>query len=126
VTQEGVYSPDKLFDRDTITRKGTISSGAGVLARGTLLGKITATGEYVLSLAAAADGSQVPDAVLLETVDATAADVDGAIAVAGKLRDPGLTFGAGHTAAERRRGAPRQEHLPRKRDRLTWSTNGSL
>jgi hypothetical protein len=100
VTQEGVYSPDKLFDRDTITRAGTISSGAGVLARGTLLGKITATGEYVLSLAAAADGSQVPDAVLLETVDATAADVVAAIAVAGKFAIQGMTFGAGHTAAE--------------------------
>jgi hypothetical protein len=75
VTNEGTYTPDKLNDRDTVTRVRTIASGAGVLPRGALLGKITATGKYILSLAAAADGSQVPDAILLEPVDATAADV---------------------------------------------------
>jgi hypothetical protein len=100
VTNEGTYTPDKLFDRDTITRKRTIASGAGVLPRGALLGKITASGKYILSLAAAADGSQVPDAVLLEPVDATAADVDAAVALAGEFAIQGVTFGAGHTAAE--------------------------
>jgi hypothetical protein len=100
VTVQGVYSPDKLFDRDTITRKGVVASGAGALPRGSLLGKVTATGKYVLSLAAAADGSQVPDAILLESVDATAADAEGAIAVAGRFAIQGVNFGAGHTAAE--------------------------
>jgi hypothetical protein len=100
VTVQGTYAPDKLFDRDTVTRAGTIAQGAGVLARGSLLGKVTATGKYILSLAAAADGSQVPDAVLLETVDATAADVVAAVAIAGKFAIQGVTFGAGHTAVE--------------------------
>jgi hypothetical protein len=99
VTNEGTYTPDKLFDRDTVTRKRTIASGAGILPRGTLLGAITASGKYLKSLAAAADGSQVPDAILLEPVDATAADVEAAIAIGGKFAIQGITFGAGHTAA---------------------------
>lgn len=100
VTNQGTYTPDKLFDRDTITRKRTIANGGGVLPRGALLGKITASGKYILSLAAAVDGSQVPDAILLEPVDASAADVDAAVALAGEFATQGVTFGAGHTAAE--------------------------
>jgi hypothetical protein len=99
VTNEGTYTPDKLFDRDTITRVKTIASGAGVLARGSLLGKVTATGKYILSLAAASDGSEVPDLILLEPVDASAADVNAAVAIAGQFAIQGVTFGAGHTAA---------------------------
>jgi hypothetical protein len=56
--------------------------------RGALLGKVTATGEYRLSRCGANDGSQVPDAILLEPVDATAADVEAAIAIAGEF-NPG-------------------------------------
>lgn len=99
VTNEGTYAPDKLFDRDTITRKRVISSGEGVLARGTLLGKVTATGEYRKSVAANNDGSEVPDAILLEPVDATAADAEAAVMLAGEAAIQGVIFGAGHTAA---------------------------
>jgi len=196
VSVEGTYTPDKLFDRDTIQRKATIASGAGILARGTLLGQITdgartavgaagspapagatitaspvatsaadvgvhrfrcvtpgatgkwdhigpggeklgqattgtpytgggltltitdsgtdpavleefivtvtegaASNKYVTSLAAATDGSEVPHAVLLEPVDASAADVEAAIAIKGRFAIQGITFGAGHTAA---------------------------
>lgn len=99
LTDEGAYTPDKLFDRNTRTRKATIKSGAGILKRGSLLGKITATGKYVLSTSAAVDGSEVPDVILLEPVDATAADVEAAIAISGDFGIQGITFGAGHTAA---------------------------
>jgi hypothetical protein len=95
----GTYTPDKLYDVDTKTRKRTIASGAGVLPRGTLLGKITASGKYLKSVAAAVDGSEDPDAILLEPVDATAADVEAAIAIAGEFNPAAVTFGAGHTAA---------------------------
>jgi hypothetical protein len=57
--------PGPLFDRDTYHARKPSLRGAGVLPRGALLGKITASGKYVLSLAAANDGSQVPDAVSL-------------------------------------------------------------
>lgn len=96
---EGTFTPDKLLDRDTITRKRTVASGAGVLARGTVLGKITASGKYIKSLSAASDGSQVPSAILLEGVDATSADKEAIIAIEGKFAVAGVTFGASHTLA---------------------------
>lgn len=58
------------FSRDQIV----IVSGAGVLAAGTVLGKITASGKYALHDAALSDGREVADAVLYATVDATSAD----------------------------------------------------
>lgn len=99
LTVEGTYAPDKLLDRDTITRKRTIASGAGVLARGTLLGKITASGKFVKSLSASSDGSQVPYAILLHDVDASAADAEAIIAIQGKFAKDGVVFGTGHTQA---------------------------
>lgn len=61
----------------------TIASGAGVLAAGTVLGKITASGKYLSSAIGAADGSEAAAAVLLYPVDATSADVE----VAAIVRD---------------------------------------
>lgn len=96
---EGTITQDKLFDRNTRRRKHTIASGAGVLARGTLLGKVTASGKWVKSLAASNDGSEEPRGILLHDVDATAADVEAIVARAGDFAIQGITFGAGHTAA---------------------------
>ena len=60
----------------TLSReKITIASGAGVLAAGTILGKVTASGKYIAYNNTAADGSQAAAAVLLYPVDATSADV---------------------------------------------------
>lgn len=57
----------------------TIAAGAGVLAPGTVLGQITATGadkgKYRPASPDATDGSQVAAAVLLYHADATVADV---------------------------------------------------
>lgn len=53
----------------------TVLSGQ-VLNAGAVLGKITASGKYVIcdNVTPAADGSQTADAVLLEDCDATGAD----------------------------------------------------
>lgn len=51
-----------------------IASGAGKLAPGTVLGKITASGKYVLHDVALANGAEVAAAVLFGPVDATSAD----------------------------------------------------
>ena len=61
-----------------------IAAGAGKLAPGTVLGKVTstglpATGKYVPSPATGSDGSQVAVAVLGVAVDATSADVPAAV-----------------------------------------------
>lgn len=61
------------ISRDTVT----IVSGAGVLAPGTVLGRITASGKYEPATNAAADpatGSETAVAVLAYSVDATSAD----------------------------------------------------
>lgn len=52
----------------------TIVSGAGVLAIGTVLGKITASGKYKAHVNGAVDGTEVARAILIDSVDATAAD----------------------------------------------------
>ena len=65
--------------RDNIT----IASGAGIIAPGTVLGKVTATGKYVASAVGASDGSQTAVAVALYGCDATSADV----AIAGIVRE---------------------------------------
>ena len=53
----------------------TIASGAGIIAAGTVLGKITASGKFVASAAGATDGSEVPAAVAIYGADASSADV---------------------------------------------------
>ena len=50
---------------------------------GSVLGKITATGKYKLATGAGADGAQIASAVLLNPVDATAADATGVILARG-------------------------------------------
>ena len=54
------YPFDKLFGGPApiVERKITVLSGQN-LTRGAVLGKITASGKYILSLSAAVDGSPV-------------------------------------------------------------------
>ena len=58
--------------RDTIT----IASGAGIIAAGTVLGKVTATAKYVASAVGASDGSEVPAAINIYGADASSADAN--------------------------------------------------
>lgn len=83
---------------DLVARKITIITGQN-LVRGAVLGKITASGKYNLSLSAASDGSQVPDLILAENIDASAADVAALAYSRGDFLIPGLTIGTAHTAA---------------------------
>lgn len=80
-----------------------VASGAN-LARGALIGRITASGKYILSLAGASDGSQTPVGVMLTDVDASGGDktVAGSVALAGAFDTNKMTFGTGHTAANTR------------------------
>lgn len=70
------------------------------LKRGAVLGKVTGTGQWVLSLAAANDGSQTPKSILAFDVDATAEAKKAAAYVAGgRFITSQLVLGAGHTVA---------------------------
>lgn len=74
-----------------------IASGQGALSKGSVLGRVTASGEYKLSAAAAGDGSQTPEAILAHDVDTTSGTVVGNIVVSGDILDAALVFGTGHT-----------------------------
>ncbi|MFA8386875.1 MAG: head decoration protein [Pelagibaca sp.] len=65
--------------RDNIT----VASGAGIIAPGTVLGKVAASGKYVASAAGATDGSEAAVAVALYGCDATSAEA----AIAAIVRD---------------------------------------
>jgi Bacteriophage lambda head decoration protein D len=100
---EGTLTRDNLVGgyNDLITRQITLISGQN-LKRGTLLGKITASGKYTLSLSASADGSQTPSVILLEDTDASGGDKVTVGAFAGTFDENGVIFGTGHTAASTR------------------------
>lgn len=103
---EGVYAPDALLAGNAhllVARKVTVLAGQ-VLSRGAVLGTITASGKTILSLAAAADGSQTPDLILAEDVDATDSDVTALAYERGDFNALAVTLGTGHTVASVREG----------------------
>lgn len=80
-----------------------VASGAGALLPGTVLGKITASGKYVLHDVALANGAQNAAAILFHEVDATDADVTTVATVNGPATINGnmLTFKTGIADADR-------------------------
>lgn len=60
--------------------------------------------KYKLSLAAAVDGSQEPNAILANDANASAADVATVAYIAGTFNSGAMTFGTGHTAASTKDG----------------------
>lgn len=96
----------ETFDRDNliagnyprVTDRETMLTPQ-VNARGSLMGRITASGKIILSLAAAGDGSQVPTGILVNDADANAADTEEDIYLSGEFNQDAIIYGAGHTAA---------------------------
>lgn len=101
----GTYTHDNLIAGDAVNMvTESITLDTGNLSRGALLGRVTATGKYILSLAAASDGSEVPRAILAENTDATAADKVTVAYLTGEFNTAAMTFGTGHTAASTKDG----------------------
>lgn len=95
------YTPDPLIAQNAhllVDESITLLTGQN-LKRGAVLGKITASGKYVLSLSAAADGSQTPAAILAVDTDATAADKVTVAYFRGDFQANAITLGAAHTVA---------------------------
>lgn len=82
-----------------LTTKSVVISNGQNLTRGAVLGRVTGSGEYILSLAAAGDGSDAIRAVLAEDVDATGGAQTATAYLTGKFNQNKLTFGAGHDAS---------------------------
>ena len=67
------------YTRETVT----LASGAGKLAPGTVLGKVTTGGKYTVLTPAATNGSQTAAGILWDKTDATDADAFGVVLVRG-------------------------------------------
>ena len=92
-----------IGEHPVTSRPITLLSGQN-LARGAVLGKITASGKYILSLSGAVDGSQTPDAVLAEATDASGGDVATPAYFTGGFDESKLVLGSAHTVASIREG----------------------
>lgn len=94
------YTPDNLIAGDfpLKSRSMTLLSGQN-LARGAVLGVVTASGKVKLSAAGASDGSEVAKFVLAEDCNASAADTACIVYETGELLGSALTLGALHTIA---------------------------
>jgi len=77
-----------------------VASGAGVLASGTIIGRVTASGKYIQYLDTAVDGSEIPVGVLRSMVDATSADRPGEMIVSGLLKSDQIVEPTNGTVAE--------------------------
>lgn len=80
------------------------AGGEEELPAGAVLGRITASGKYILSLSAAADGSEVPRAILARAADPSNNDVTAPVYRTGDFNERALTFGTGHDADSVREG----------------------
>lgn len=95
-------TPDNLIAgaSDLIAIGITVVAAEGILPRGAVLGKITATGKYALvNSGGADDGRRTAAVILAEDIDATLADVACAAYDAGEFNENALTFGGADTAA---------------------------
>lgn len=100
-----VNSPDNLIAglSDVIAVEVEIASGEGVLGRGSVLGKITASGLYALvNSAGEDDGRRTAAAILAEDVDATDENVVTTAYIAGEFNENVLVFGGTDSADDHR------------------------
>lgn len=97
--RSATFAHDQLLGGEypRVTRRVTIAK-SGKLARGAVLGRITLTGKFALSVAEGDDGSEDPRVILAHDVDATEADVEAMVFLTGEFNVNELTFGDGHTA----------------------------
>lgn len=107
--EKETFTADNLFAgtqvQPVVADAVTIVTGAGVLARGTALGKITATGKCAVVDSAAVNGAATIYAILAEGVDATSADVEAPVYFTGEFNEAALTFGGTDTADTHRDAA---------------------
>lgn len=99
-------APERLIAGDTMPRVTTdvVIAASQTIVRGSLLGRITANGQWVLSLAGSSDGSQIPRAVAAAAITTTGATAEVAAYRTGEFSEAAITFGTGHTAASVREG----------------------
>lgn len=104
LTATEVFNKDNIFAasqvQPVVATAATVLSGEGVLARGSVMGKVTASGKLKLVDSTEDDGSQTPYGILADSVDATSADATGVIFLTGEFNSDALVFGGTDTAAD--------------------------
>lgn len=93
------FSPDNLIAGDKPSAKAVpiVLTDGEVVVRGTVLGRVTANGKYLVSLNAAVDGSEVARAIAAEPKSPSGADSEILAYVEGVFNQDELVFGAGQT-----------------------------
>lgn len=86
---------------DVRTDNATLSSGQNV-SRGTVLGRVTASGEIIVCDLAAADGSEQAIGIAVHDVDATAAAKSCPFYMSGSFRDSEMVWHASFTSAAKK------------------------
>ena len=82
----GFVIKDPVYDDDTL-----VFTGADTLAEGTILGRITASKKLTFYASGAADGSEIPVAILpQEIVAAGAGDIETRVLVSGEVKQEKL------------------------------------
>ena len=98
-SEEIARSEDTLVQGGSIsTNTGTLISGQ-TLVRGSVLGRITASGKLTLAASAAGDGSDAPVGILVHDIDASAGDEACQFYNGGDFNSADLTWGVGYTDA---------------------------
>lgn len=96
-----LFVPDQLVSGPLQLVTDTVTIGqAGVLKRGTVLGLVTSSGEYVISVKTAEDGSQTPVAILVDDVDTTEEAKSAGVYLMGEFNQNRLIVDDGWTLAE--------------------------
>lgn len=96
-TETESFSVTQLFAGNSDVRTTDVTVVAGQnLAAGTVVGRITASGKIMKSVIGAVDGSAVPIGIMVNAVDATAADKAGSIYVGGDFNVDALVWDAGY------------------------------
>ncbi|EMO4273031.1 head decoration protein [Klebsiella variicola] len=90
--KSSLFLPDQLIagTLQLVTDSGIITGGT--YKRGTVLGMVTATGKYTLSVKTATDGSEKPVAILVDNVDASTADQNGGLYLMGEFNHNHIIF----------------------------------
>ena len=96
-TEQGETKADNLLAGEfpRIVELATVSGGK--YARGTILGKITASGKCTICTSAATDGSKDAYAILAEAVDTSEKDKQAVVYLTGEFNAAALTVGSGLT-----------------------------
>ncbi|HFN0788397.1 TPA: head decoration protein [Klebsiella variicola subsp. variicola] len=98
--KSSLFVPDQLVvsTLQLVTDSGTITGGT--FLRGTVLGKITASGKYTESVKTATDGSQNPVAILVDNVDASTTDQNGGLYLMGEFNQNRIVYDNTWTVAD--------------------------